>query len=108
MEFDNHEEVTRKDVLDVLNAYILAPILSELLSDLFENTSVYSTSSSSTSSDDETTQIFTAIHTIEKTRYQRKRGKMRRIGSSFLCRKTWGRDAGLTLLSYDGHEFFVT
>ena len=45
MEFEEDvEEVSRHDILDTLGTYILAPLFSEVVTDLVENTSSSSSS----------------------------------------------------------------
>lgn len=66
---DNPEQVIRNNVLNISHAYILALILSELILDLFEDTSDSSTNSLSSLSKKKNNLILTIIHIIGTTCY---------------------------------------
>ena len=54
----------------------------------------------------ETLQLTGAQHAKIGTYIRMESGQIRRVYVYMVC--LGSRDAGLTLLSYDGHEFFVT
>lgn len=70
MELDNLKKTLQKDVLDVLSTYILAFILSKLISNLFEDILAFFTNLSLSSlSDNESKVILTIIYIIKNTYY---------------------------------------
>lgn len=67
----NHdlEKMIWKDILNILYAFILAFILSEVILDLYNNISASSTNLSSSSSDNKNIPIWAIIHTRKTTCY---------------------------------------
>ncbi len=59
------EEVSRNDILDTLGTYILALLFSEIVTDLFEDTSSSLSSLSSSSSNDNNATILAVMKTIK-------------------------------------------